>query len=97
LATRAKKAHIGQVPYPGKLSVPTLQTYIGKAYKQFGLLKKEDNWWDTWIAQLIEAQSSAWHLKKRHYGNNSAAQKGSVRQLQMYIKHCIKRSSINLC
>jgi len=65
LATRAKKAHISQVPYPGKLSVPTLQTYIGKAYKQFGRLKKEDNQRDTWIAQLIEAQSSAWNCTKK--------------------------------
>jgi len=65
LATRAKKAHIDQIPYPGEFSMPTLQEKIGKAYKQFGQLKKDDTWRDTWIAQLIAAQALAWNRTKK--------------------------------
>jgi len=75
LGTRAKKAHIDHIPYPGEISIPTIQENISKVYKQFAHLKKDESRRDTWIAQLIEAQVQAWNQKKP-FGNNSRVQKG---------------------
>jgi len=76
LGTRAKKAHIDHIPYPGEISIPTIQENISKAYKQFARLKKDESRRDTWIAQLIEAQAQAWNQTKKTFGNNSGVQKG---------------------
>ena len=66
LGTRAKKAHIDHIPYPGEFPITTIQEHISKAYKQFGRLKKDESRRDTWIAQLIEAQAQAWNRTKKN-------------------------------
>jgi len=66
LNTRAKKARIEHLPYPGEIPIPIIQENISKAYKQFGRLKKDDSRRDTWIAQLIEAQAQAWNRTKKN-------------------------------
>jgi len=65
LATRSWKVGIGQVPYPGELSLLTLKENIAKAYKQFCRLKGDNNRRDTWIAQLIAAQVAMWNCTKK--------------------------------
>jgi len=65
LKTRAKKAHIDHIPYPGKVSQSTVKEHISRAYKHFARLKKDDTSRDTWIAQLIAAQASALNWTKK--------------------------------
>jgi len=64
LKSRAKKAGLSDVPLVGEASRETIQANISTAYKHFKQLKREDNRCDTWISQLIAAQSSAWNKKK---------------------------------
>jgi len=64
LKKQAKKAGIDQVPYPGTYPIPVVKTLISKAYKRFRHLKKDDTRRDSWIAQLIAAQASAWNRPK---------------------------------
>jgi len=83
LGTQAKKAHIDHIPYPGEISIPTIQENISKAYKQFGHLKKDESRRDTWIAQLIKAQVQAWNQTK----NNLCKQLRSTERIRHTAKH----------
>jgi len=62
---KAKKAGIDQVPYIGTVSTLEVKALIAKAYKKFRDLKKDETRRDTWIAQLIQAQSEAWNKSKK--------------------------------
>jgi len=62
---KAKKAGIDQVPYIGTVSTQEVKALITKAYKKFCDLKKDKTQRDTWIAQLIQAQSEAWNQSKK--------------------------------
>jgi len=42
-----------------------VKDHISQAYKNFAHLKKDDTSQDTWIAQLIAAQASAWNQTKK--------------------------------
>jgi len=65
LRMQAKKAGLPTVPHPGKYTQQTLKEHISWAYKQFQWLKKDDTRCDTWIVQLIVAQSEAWNQPKK--------------------------------
>jgi len=65
IQTRAQKARIDLVPYPGDYQIKTLQELISKAYKQFNQLKSDDNRCNTWMAQLILVQATAWNKTKK--------------------------------
>jgi len=81
LRSRAKKAQIPHVPYPGEVSQQVIQEKISAAYKSFARFKKDDNSRDTWIAQLIEAQASAWNKTKKRSGNSYGRRKESEKRL----------------
>jgi len=55
LRTRARKARIDQIPYPGDYQIATLHEMISKAYKQFNL----------WSLMKIE-ETCGWHNWSRH-------------------------------
>jgi len=65
LRSRAKKAQLPQVPYPGEISQQQIQEKISAAYKSLARFKRDENSRDTWIAQLIAAQASAWQKTKK--------------------------------
>ena len=65
LRMRAKKARIDIVPQQGEYPIEDLQVLISKAHKQFNQLKRDDNQYDTWMAQLIAAQAAAWNKTKK--------------------------------
>jgi len=67
LQKRAKKAGIHLVPYQGTYSLKELKALISKVYKKFCHLKQDDTLQDTWIAQLINAQSEAWNCSKKAF------------------------------
>jgi len=65
LQTCSKKAGLTTVPHPGELSIQFLEDQIYQAHKHFCHLKKDDMQRDTWMAQLIVAQSAAWNHSKK--------------------------------
>jgi len=65
LQTHLKKAGLTMVPHPGELSIQFLKDQVFQAHKQFHHLKKDDMRRDTWIAQLIAAQSAVWNCSKK--------------------------------
>jgi len=65
LRKKAKKAGIDHVPHPGTVPLQELKALIARVYKKFRDLKKDDMRWDTWIAQLIQAQLEAWNCSKK--------------------------------
>jgi len=65
LKSWARKAGVTQIPYIGDVTIATIQETILKAYKQLKRLKWDENRRDTWIAQLILAQSTAWNRTKK--------------------------------
>jgi len=66
LRTQAQKAKIDTIPYyQGDYQLETLQEIISKAYKQFNRLKLDESRCDTWMAQLILVQATAWNKKNK--------------------------------
>jgi len=80
LRTRAKKANLEHVPYPGEYSTAETKSFITKAYHQLKRLKQDENRRNTWLSQLIDAQAKVWDRSKKHYGSNFGLRNAFVEQ-----------------
>jgi len=85
LATRAKKAGIDHILFPGECLPDLIKQHISKAYKHFKFLTCDDNLRNTWLCQVIAVQAEAWNQTKK------------VLWTQLCSTERIKRMAHNVC
>jgi len=94
LRTWAKKANIAEVPQLGEIDVTTIRATISTAYKHFRHLKKDDTQRDTWIAQLIEAQVTAWSRSKKTLWKLLCSTE-RIRRTARNVRHALQKTVVH--